>query len=363
LRIPFWNRHTRALTSDALMTALGTDMGLCARPGFDRAGLFALHCRGSSGKYFNFADADENFGSRPVLFWLGQRFNLANCIAENHREFHARTKAHPFDLVWYQPFPSFLPPLPTSAHFRGSEVVFMRERWNDPEAAFVAMKGGSGQSDHAHLDLGSFVFDMAGVRWVSDLGPDDYDLPGYWDSGKDGERWKFYRLNNWSHNTLVLNGHGQDPTATAVISRSNFSGLLRFAIVDLSTAYSADAESVYRGAAILESYGIVVQDEVTWRIENKNRLLRWQLMTNAAIRLDGAEAILSKEGRSLKASILSPQGARFEIFPAGRKKPENPNDGYQQLTLQHTESGLRTRVTVQLSMSPLQLSMLPLDRW
>ena len=30
-----------------------------------------------------------------------------------------------------------------------------------------------------HLDLGTFVLDALGQRWAGDLGPDDYDLPGY----------------------------------------------------------------------------------------------------------------------------------------------------------------------------------------
>ena len=44
-----------------------------------------------------------------------------------------------------------------------------------------------------------------GVRWATDLGPDDYNLPGYFDTkkGTASPRWKYYRLNNRSHNTLT----------------------------------------------------------------------------------------------------------------------------------------------------------------
>ena len=74
-----------ALTSDALTTALGTDLGLFGCPGFKRAGLFPLHCAGTTGQYFNYADAETASAAKPVLFWLGERFALPNCIAENHR--------------------------------------------------------------------------------------------------------------------------------------------------------------------------------------------------------------------------------------------------------------------------------------
>jgi len=352
-----------ALACDALATALGSDAGLSARGGFRSAGLFALHCAGSSGQYFNYADAEEAVSARPVLFWLGRRFELPNCIAENHRHLQTQRKAHPFDVVWYEPPPGTVPDLRRAAHFRGTEVVFMRSAWKDPEASFLAFKAGSGQCDHGHLDLGSFVFDAAGIRWAVDLGPDDYDLPGYWNAGEEAGRWKYYRLNNRSHNTLVLNGRIQNWMAATAIARTNLDGPPYFAIADLSSAYSADAESVHRGVALFDPCGMLVQDEIAWRADRQDRVLRWQLMTNAEIRLAGGNAVFSRCGRSLEARILSPQGARFSVVPAHRDPPENRNAGYQQLALEHVEKGSTTCVAVQLSTRARPLEVRPLDTW
>ena len=100
-----------ALVLDALKTALGTDLALSSRPGLDRAGLFPLYCAGPAGQYFNFADAETAIGPRPALFWLGQRFGLANPIAENHRLLRQTPdSAHPFDLLWYQRIPALFRP-------------------------------------------------------------------------------------------------------------------------------------------------------------------------------------------------------------------------------------------------------------
>jgi len=352
-----------ALTIDALKTALGTDMGLCARTGLNRAGLFALHCSGPSGKYFNFADSEESPAARPALLWLGKQFKLPNCVAENHRRLQLGGQMHPFDLIWYQGFPKLVPDLPTWAYFRRSEVVFMRTGWSDSDALFVGIKGGSGQSDHAHLDLGSFVFDAAGVRWASDLGPDDYDLPGYWDSSKDGQRWKYYRLNNLSHNTLALNGHSQDPMTTTRILRVESQGSFRYVIVDLGAAYALDTESLLRGVAIVEGCGVLLQDEIVWRRDSEDRLFRWQMMTDAKVVVNGSAATLEKEGRFLYARILSPEGATFSIACPSPGSPENPNIGYRQLVVEKTESGVATRIAVQLSVKPFESSMRPLDSW
>jgi hypothetical protein len=239
----------------------------------------------------------------------------------------------------------------------------MRTGWSDSDALFVGIKGGSGQSDHAHLDLGSFVFDAAGVRWASDLGPDDYDLPGYWDSSKDGQRWKYYRLNNLSHNTLALNGHSQDPMSTTLVLRMADKGSFRYVIVDLSAAYSLDTASLLRGVAIVEGCGVLVQDEIVWRQDTEDRLFRWQMITDAKVVVNASEATLNKEGRSLHARILSPDGATFSIACSSRKSPENPNIGYRQLVVEKRESGVDTRIAVQLSVKPFETSMVPLESW
>ncbi len=209
-----------ALTIDALQTSLGHNFGLAECPGLDRAGLFPLHCLGSSRLYFNFADADVTALPQASLFWLGQRYRLPECVAENHRRLREYPdRIHAFDLVWYQEQPVQRFEVPRGVAFKRAEIACMRTAWNDPQTLFVATKAGSGQTDHAHLDLGAFVLDAAGVRWSSDLGPDDYDLPGYWDSNRDGGRWKYYRLNNRSHSTLVLNGHLQNPLSRPRLRR------------------------------------------------------------------------------------------------------------------------------------------------
>jgi len=359
-----YSAWSSALTIDALQTALGHNFGLAECPGLDRAGLFLLHCLGSSRLYFNFADADVTALPQASLFWLGQRYRLPECVTENHRRLQEHpNRIHAFDLVWYQEQPVQRFEVPRGVAFKRAEIACMRTAWNDPQAFFVATKAGSGQTDHAHLDLGVFVLDAAGVRWSSDLGPDDYDLPGYWDSEREGGRWKYYRLNNRSHSTLVLNGHLQNPLSQTAIAQTSFEGQSQSVVLDLGPAYSDDASAVRRGICLTLEVGVLVQDEVAWLPEAKQHELRWQLTTDAGIALQGNTAILSKEGRILQARILTPANAVFQVAPTVAGPSDQPNPGFRQLIVTTHDAAPEIRVAVLLSLAPAEAEVVPLALW
>jgi len=86
--------------------------------------------------------------------------------------------------------------LPLGKYWRHVETATLRSRWNDPQAIFVGLHGGSNAFNHSHLDLGSFVLEALGQRWAVDLGADDYNLPGYF----GGKRFSYYRLRAEGHN-------------------------------------------------------------------------------------------------------------------------------------------------------------------
>ena len=113
----------------------------------------------------------------------------------------------------------------------------MRGSWTNDQSSFVGAKGGDNSLSHAHQDVGSFVFDAQGVRWAVDLGPDNYNLPGYWENKEGGARWKIFRLHALSHNTLTIGGRNQRIPGLNTITRTNFAGNNPMAIVDMSAAY------------------------------------------------------------------------------------------------------------------------------
>jgi hypothetical protein len=198
----------------------------------------------------------------------------------------------------------------------------LRSDWDNPQALFAGFKAGDNKANHSHLDLGSFVFDAAGVRWAMDLGADDYNLPGYF----GGQRWNYYRLRAEGQNTLVINpgeSPDQDPKANTRITRFESTPKRAFAIADLTPAYARNARRVCRGIALLDREKLLVQDEVQ---AEKPVELWWFMHTAAGVRIEdgGRTATLQQVGAQLHAEILSPPGASFQIMDA-QPLPTSPH--------------------------------------
>ena len=254
------------------------------------------------------------------MFWLARQFKQPVCAWYERRA----TTPSALDLLWYDPAGADpkAAGLPLDRYFRGAEVAVLRSDWENPQALFVGFKAGDNKANHSHLDLGSFVFDAAGVRWAMDLGADDYNLPGYF----GGQRWNYYRLRAEGQNTLVLNpgqGPDQDPTANTRITRFESTKERAFVIADLTPAYSKNARQVWRGIALLDRDKVLVQDEIQ---ADKPVELWWFMHTPASVRIadDGRTANLQQAGMQLHAEILSPVDARFQIMDA-QPLPTSPH--------------------------------------
>ncbi len=332
----------------ALESALGTDFGLAEMEGFAETGLFPIYMTGPTGRTFNFSDSGDRLGRADPLYWLARRFDrpvYAWFAAALGRPSAA-------GLVWYRgpgrdPAAAGLPP---DKHWRHVDVVTMRSGWTDPEAMFVGIQAGTNQVNHNHLDLGSFVLDALGRRWAVDLGGDDYNLPAYF----GGKRYTYYRLRAEGHNTLVVNpdqGPDQDPQATAKIRRFVSEEERAVAVADLTPAYASHARRVERGVAMLKRRHVLIQDELD---ADQAAGVYWFLHTPASVTLsdDRRTATLEQAGKKLRARILAPSEARFEVRPA-EPLPSSPNPEGQR-----RNRGIR-RITIHLpGVSSLRLAVM-----
>ena len=62
----------------------------------------------------------------------------------------------------------------------------------------LAARGGTPSSNHAHMDIGSFVMEANDVRWAMDFGSSDYSTletngVDLWNMNQTSERWDVFR--------------------------------------------------------------------------------------------------------------------------------------------------------------------------
>ena len=337
----YWNYATTytVYLLSALDTALGTDFGLSKAPGLDQAGDFRLHFVGPSGETFNYADAGSGAGEAACLFWLGRRYAKPLYYWQEH----TLSRGTAFDLAWFEPGGTDPEQggVPLDAYCKGVGVGFLRGSWSDPNATWLAFKGGDNRANHSHLDLGCFVLDALGQRFFCDLGSDDYNMPGYFGA----QRWTYYRLKTEGQNCLVIDGKNQLTSAKAPVLAFDSRPEAARGVVDLSAAYPM-AKRAQRGYALLARRDVLLVDEI--EAEQPVDVV-WGAHTAATVTLDGARATLERGGKRLYAKLLSPAGAAFAASTPSLDPPQRPLRGITKLTVKLPDKVTDTRIAILVS--------------
>ncbi len=325
----YWNAVTKAacVLFSGLQTALNNDFGLSSSHGVDRAGRFRVHATGPFGKVFNFGDSDDDADVAPEMYWLARRFATPAFAWSENRVLDHTSHPDAYDLAWFTrdaKSPLQPPAWPLDTIFRGVDVAVMRSAWDDPNAIFIAVKGGDNKAPHAHLDLGSFVLDAGGVRWAVDLGAEDYDLPGYFGRQRSG----YYRVRTEAHNTLLIDNENQDQRGEARITRQDILPDLTWVQADLNRANLGRVRQWTRRVGLAQRQVVLMNDVL--RCDQPREVI-WGLMTDAEITLSGQTATLRKNGWNLAAEIHTPRHAVFDVASVHPAPPQAANAGYHKL--------------------------------
>ncbi|MBQ9456849.1 MAG: heparinase II/III family protein [Thermoguttaceae bacterium] len=328
---------------NTLEASLGSDFGITNVQGFDMTVDSQMALATPEGGAFNFADAGSSIISNSMHFWLADRYNnpfyaefereqiqtkTNNFVSLSADRPHADTSLYPTNIWYYSPKRANLQEMKLDLYFREAEIATMRSKWLDQNALYVGFKAGSNAVNHGHLDLGSFILVKNGVRWAIDLGADNYNLPGYF--GK--LRWTYYRLNTHGHNTLLIDGQNQNSKAMVKITDFQSTPEKGSATADLSEAYKDQLVSATRTVVLDRSRMTVsIKDVFGKRVNDSVQTISWQMHTQAAIELadNGKTAILTKEGKTLRAQIASSTNpdVQFQVAQTTQTPDENPNKG------------------------------------
>ncbi len=321
---------------------------------------FMIHQCGPSGMSFNYADSGtRGLQLTPAQTWIARQFAdsalphwIRDGVEGQLKQWQegaslSETRFHPLHLLWLPPHSEKGLPSDLTARFGGEqEIAFARTKWS-ADAAWIGIKGGTGAASHGHLDAGSFVYEAGGVRWFCDLGSDNYNMPGYF--GK--QRWEYFRLNNRSHNTLVI-GEALQSTpmpGCSVTPWSKANEQSASCEIDLTRAYVKQCARARRTVTVDLGTGAVTMTDL---VEKPVGEVRWAAVTDAAIKFQGREVLLQKKGKTLvlrRDDMMGGDWQEFSLKPP--TKDENQNNGYRIIGFRVAQSD-QVQVSVQWQLAP-----------
>jgi len=316
-----------AMIMSSLQSSLEHDFGLSKRPAINKTAEFYVNSISPTGELFNFADAGNSAKSyNPALFWFSKNYGLSNVsayykdILERNITIGDPDYSKNRDRLFYLALPWFddgfpeAKEKPRAQYFKGLvDLLFLQASGGGKEAIYIAAKGGKGTLNHQQLDAGTFVIDANGERWGIDLGSENYFLPDFFDNGVGGTRWTYYRNTNKSHSTLVIGDEIQYPDGDCKVVEFNDGNSQPFGILNLSAAY-AEADMVMRGFKLLNEDQVLIRDEITFGgIPNT---VRWGMMTDASVEIQGNKVTLSKNGKKFYLQVFADEDASFKFEAA-----------------------------------------------
>jgi hypothetical protein len=380
----YWSYGTtyNVLMLAGLDSVLGTDFGLSKKNGFAKSANYFLHVTGPTGLYFNYPDSRSEFTFKPVVFWFAKTYNQPSLTwnvatlwkeaMEHDISDLMRDRTSVLALMWASSSETSRPKALSWMGQGINHVALFRTSW-DEDAVFLGFKGGTPRSNHGHMDIGSFVLDAEGVRWAVDLGPESYykiESRGIslWDRKQGGSRWKIFRYNNFSHNTLTVNQKLQRVDGFAPIIRYSDHRGFAHAVVDMTEVYKGQLAKALRGAGIVESETIVIQDEL--QAADSAATVRWSMVTPATVEIvSDNSALLKQKGKVLQFRVVSDADVKLGTFstePRADYDAQNPGTrmiGFDVLLEPGQHQTVRVMMAAGTEEGPLDTNLKNVEAW
>ena len=339
--ISYWDYGTRYLVSllATISSATNVENPFLDAPGLNITAEYPIYLSGKAGSY-NYSDNDMVDAFGYLNMWLAHTYGESSWNWYHKFYMEKGYDATIYDLLYYYPAEyGGEAPEDLDKWYTNQSVTTMRHDFTDPDSSFLGYKGGWNGAPHGDVDVGSFIYDIYGMRWAEEFGKDDYNLTGYWENGPGGTRWNYYRKNAMGHNTLVFN-----PTKGANQTVGAYAGKVEqsinnpgggYTILDMTDAYQDNAVSVMRGFAYLDRTQVLIRDEFTLKASG---VAYWQMHTKASVSIsdDGKTATLTQGGKTLLLKLVG-ENANDDLVFASMDATTYPDEGVEYEGLKSNE--------------------------
>ena len=337
----YWEYGTsfNVLFIEAIRQNFESDFGLTKIPGFMKTGEYITHMCTPGLGCFNYSDNGNGSAATSTAFWFYREtrdhnilFNQMRILHRRNPESLSRDRLAPAALIYGHDFSLTMPEQPKRLAWTGdgiNPVYVTRSGWGYNDA-FMAIKAGTPKANHAHMDVGSFIYESHGVRWALDLGTENYNNLeqanlSIWNMKQNSDRWTIYRYNNYNHNTLTF-----DDQLQVVNGRVDFKERKveypGYASLDLSPIYEEQVKNVTRRCELNGMDNLKVTDHI--ETLNKSTKLIWTMMTEAMVSvMDNQRIKLTKGDYSLTLCIQGANGKWFVENASPLRSVESENKG------------------------------------
>jgi oligo-alginate lyase len=347
---------------EALRTSLGSSYNLEKFPGFLKTADYKIQMTGPTGEEFNYSDYHLENLNEPIMLWFGRELNRTDIVQielANIKILHDKitnkvttltkptlvaSRHLPLELLWWKPVSNNTENKTAHLHWTatgGLPMAAIRSEWNNPTATFVAIKGGTCDYSHAHMDVGSFILEANGVRWAVDLGTESYDKMraakiDLWNYTQNSSRWTTFRAGPESHNILkfdggyqLVNGRGE---VTALKTKNGVKGNES----NLTSLYLSKASNVSRKVLLHPDHSVSIQDE--WIAKDSTVEISFQWLTKATVIRKEYGLLLEQDGKALQIKIeypLSINDVKIEVEDMSQaiNIQDSPNPGLRRILI------------------------------
>ena len=308
---------------------------------FQNSGNFLAHVRGPAG-YYNYGDSREEGSASTSIYYLALLGDTPGSLYYQYPLLQGYAMGRnpiptdgygqrllPLAPIWLARLPAAdvqSPPAETSFYSAGmNPVALLRTSFADT-ATFLAAKGGTPSMNHGHMDIGSFVVDARGQRWVFDPGMHDYEALesqglSIFDRTAEGDRWRVNRYTNYTHSTLTVNGQHQAVDGFAPVAELPAFGGWRGTRITMDSVYLPDLKSSSRILALHPSGAVLVHDQLRTP-RDTGATVRWGMLVRDNLEIiDERNVVLHQGDQKMLVRLLSPADASFSTYSSQPRLP------------------------------------------